>query len=99
MTRAFIFPGQGSQDVGMGRDLAQNFRAAKDVFDEVDAALGEKLSAIMWDGPKEAITLRQNALICRSSSRARRPGTEPRGRSDHAPKPHASRVATREPSG
>jgi [acyl-carrier-protein] S-malonyltransferase len=61
MTRAFIFPGQGSQDVGMGRDLALNFRAAKDVFDEVDAALGEKLSAIMWDGPKEAITLTQNA--------------------------------------
>jgi [acyl-carrier-protein] S-malonyltransferase len=61
MTRAFIFPGQGSQDVGMGRDLAQNFRAAKDVFDEVDAALGEKLSAIMWDGPKETLTLTQNA--------------------------------------
>jgi [acyl-carrier-protein] S-malonyltransferase len=61
MTRAFIFPGQGSQDVGMGRDLAQNFRAAQDVFDEVDAALGEKLSAIMWDGPKETLTLTQNA--------------------------------------
>jgi [acyl-carrier-protein] S-malonyltransferase len=65
MTRAFIFPGQGSQDVGMGRDLAANFRAAKDVFDEVDAALGsnlgQKLSAIMWDGPKDTLTLTENA--------------------------------------
>ena len=61
MATAFIFPGQGSQDVGMGRDLAQNFKAAREVFDEVDEALGQKLSAIMWDGPKEILTLTENA--------------------------------------
>ena len=61
MARAFVFPGQGSQDVGMGKALADNFACAKDVFAEVDEALGEKLSAIMWDGPKDAITLTQNA--------------------------------------
>lgn len=58
---AFVFPGQGSQDVGMGKALAENFAAARDVFDEVDAALGEKLSAIMWEGPKETLTLTANA--------------------------------------
>ena len=58
---AFVFPGQGSQDVGMGKALADNFAAAREVFDEVDAALGEKLSAIMWDGPKETLTLTANA--------------------------------------
>jgi [acyl-carrier-protein] S-malonyltransferase len=61
MAIAFIFPGQGSQDVGMGRDLAQNFAAARAVFEEVDSALGQKLSAIMWDGPKETLTLTENA--------------------------------------
>jgi [acyl-carrier-protein] S-malonyltransferase len=61
MAIAFIFPGQGSQDVGMGRDLAQNFAAARAVFEEVDAALGQKLSVIMWDGPKDALTLTENA--------------------------------------
>lgn len=61
MTVAFIFPGQGSQDVGMGKDLAQTFAAAREVFEEVDAALGQKLSAIMWDGPKETLTLTENA--------------------------------------
>ena len=61
MAVAFIFPGQGSQDVGMGRDLAQNFAAAREVFEEVDEALGQKLSAIMWEGPKETLTLTENA--------------------------------------
>ncbi len=61
MANAFIFPGQGSQDVGMGRDLAQNFAAARAVFDEVDEALGQKLSAIMFEGPKETLTLTENA--------------------------------------
>ena len=61
MATAFIFPGQGSQDVGMGRDLAQNFKSAREVFDEVDEALGQKLSAIMWEGPKETLTLTENA--------------------------------------
>jgi [acyl-carrier-protein] S-malonyltransferase len=61
MTRAFIFPGQGSQDVGMGKALADAFPSARAVFDEVDDALGQKLSAIMWEGPKETLTLTENA--------------------------------------
>ena len=60
MAIAFIFPGQGSQDVGMGADLAKAFPAAKAVFDEVDEALGQKLSQIMWEGPKETLTLTAN---------------------------------------
>ena len=61
MAIAFIFPGQGSQDVAMGKSLAEAFPAARAVFDEVDDALGQKLSAIMWDGPKETLTLTENA--------------------------------------
>ncbi|MEZ5849245.1 MAG: ACP S-malonyltransferase [Hyphomicrobiaceae bacterium] len=61
MAIAFVFPGQGSQTVGMGRDLAINFPAAKAVFDEVDEALGQKLSQIMWEGPQETLTLTENA--------------------------------------
>ncbi len=61
MAIAFVFPGQGSQTVGMGKDLAANFPAAKAVFDEVDAALGQKLSQIMWEGPQETLTLTENA--------------------------------------
>lgn len=61
MAIAFVFPGQGSQDVGMGRDLAIAFKSARDVFDEVDDALGQNLSALMWDGPKDALTLTENA--------------------------------------
>ncbi|MCB1484448.1 MAG: ACP S-malonyltransferase [Hyphomicrobiaceae bacterium] len=61
MAKAFVFPGQGSQDVGMGKALAETFPAAQAVFDEVDEALGQKLSAIMWDGPKETLTLTENA--------------------------------------
>ncbi len=61
MTAAFVFPGQGSQAVGMGKALADGFASARAVFDEVDAALGEKLSATMWDGPAEKLTLTENA--------------------------------------
>lgn len=61
MATAFIFPGQGSQAVGMGRELAGAFPAAQAVFDEVDEALGQKLSAIMWDGPAETLQLTENA--------------------------------------
>ena len=61
MTAAFTFPGQGSQAVGMGKSLADAFPAARAVFDEVDSALGEKLTAIIWDGPAEALQLTENA--------------------------------------
>ncbi|MEI8153361.1 MAG: ACP S-malonyltransferase, partial [Hyphomicrobiales bacterium] len=61
MTAAFVFPGQGSQAVGMGKALAQAFAPARAVFDEVDAALGEKLTATMWEGPAEMLTLTENA--------------------------------------
>jgi [acyl-carrier-protein] S-malonyltransferase len=61
MAAAFVFPGQGSQSVGMGKGLADAFAAARQVFEEVDAALGERLSAIMWDGPAERLTLTENA--------------------------------------
>jgi [acyl-carrier-protein] S-malonyltransferase len=61
MTTAFVFPGQGSQSVGMGRSLAETFKAARQVFDEVDAALSERLSDIIWSGPLEALTLTENA--------------------------------------
>ncbi|RED32554.1 [acyl-carrier-protein] S-malonyltransferase [Rhodopseudomonas thermotolerans] len=61
MTTAFTFPGQGSQAVGMGKTLADAFPAAQAVFDEVDAALGEKLTAIIWEGPAEKLQLTENA--------------------------------------
>ena len=61
MAIAFTFPGQGSQTVGMGKDLAEAFPEARKVFDEVDDALGEKLSALIWGGPEEALTLTANA--------------------------------------
>ena len=61
MGRAFVFPGQGAQTIGMGRDLAQGYKAARDVFDEVDEALGENLSALIWDGEADQLTLTANA--------------------------------------
>jgi [acyl-carrier-protein] S-malonyltransferase len=61
MGQTFIFPGQGSQAVGMGRDLAQNYAEARAVFDAVDEALGQKLSDLMWDGPEDELTLTENA--------------------------------------
>ncbi len=59
--RAFVFPGQGSQKVGMGTDLAAASSAAREVFEEVDEALGAKLSAIMAEGPEDTLTLTENA--------------------------------------
>lgn len=61
MDKAFVFPGQGSQVIGMGKALAEQFRSASDVFAEVDLALGQRLSKIMWDGPEADLTLTENA--------------------------------------
>ena len=61
MSIAFTFPGQGSQAVGMGKALADEFAAARAVYEEVDEALGEKLSDVMWNGPTDALTLTRNA--------------------------------------
>ena len=61
MSIAFIFPGQGSQAVGMGAELAKAYPSARAVFDEVDAALSQKLSRLMWDGPEAELTLTENA--------------------------------------
>jgi [acyl-carrier-protein] S-malonyltransferase len=61
MKRAFVFPGQGAQVIGMGKDLAEAYPAAAAVFEEVDAALGEKLSALIWDGDIADLTLTANA--------------------------------------
>ena len=61
MSRAFVFPGQGSQAVGMAKELAATFPAARALLDEVDEALGQKLSALMFEGPIETLTLTENA--------------------------------------
>ena len=61
MSLAFVFPGQGAQTIGMGRDLADAYPAAKAVFDEVDEALGEKLSELIWEGDQDKLTLTENA--------------------------------------
>ncbi len=61
MVHAFIFPGQGSQVVGMGRELAATFAPAREVFQEIDDALGQNLSRLMFEGPAETLTLTENA--------------------------------------
>ena len=61
MSRAIVFPGQGSQAVGMGRELAEAFPAARYVFEEVDEALKQNLSRLMWEGPESELTLTENA--------------------------------------
>ncbi len=74
MSRAFVFPGQGSQAVGMGRDLAATFAVARQVLEEVDEALGQRLSKIMFEGPESELTLTSNtqpALMALSVAVAR----------------------------
>ena len=61
MSIAFIFPGQGSQAVGMGAEIAKAYPSAREVFDEVDAALSQNLSRLMWEGPEAELTLTENA--------------------------------------
>jgi [acyl-carrier-protein] S-malonyltransferase len=61
MTRAFIFPGQGSQAIGMGKLLADSFAPAREVFEEVDEALQQRLSRLMWEGPESDLMLTENA--------------------------------------
>ena len=61
MTRAFLFPGQGSQEIGMGKALADAFAPARRIFEEVDDALSQKLSKIMWEGPESDLILTENA--------------------------------------
>ena len=61
MSRAFVFPGQGAQTIGMGKALAEAYPASKAVFDEVDAALGEDLSGLIWEGEQDTLPLPQNA--------------------------------------
>ncbi|WP_340296610.1 MULTISPECIES: ACP S-malonyltransferase [unclassified Roseobacter] len=61
MSRAFIFPGQGAQTIGMGRDLADTYAAARAVFEEVDEALGQNLSHLIWEGDQDELTLTVNA--------------------------------------
>ncbi len=61
MSRAFIFPGQGSQAVGMGKVVAESYAAAREVYQEVDQALGQNLSTLMFEGPEDELTLTENA--------------------------------------
>ena len=87
MSRAFVFPGQGAQTIGMGKALAEAYPAAKAVFDEVDAALGEKLSALIWEGDIAELTLTANAqpaLMATSIATLRALETEGFGLADGA---------------
>jgi len=61
VVRALVCPGQGAQSVGMGKSLAEDYSSAKTIFEEVDEALGEKLSTLIWEGEIEELTLTQNA--------------------------------------
>ena len=61
MKKAFVFPGQGSQKVGMGKEIYDNFRSARDVFEEINDSLSQNLSDVIFNGPQETLTLTANA--------------------------------------
>ena len=87
MSRAFIFPGQGAQTIGMGRDLAETYAAARAVFEEVDEALGQNLSHLIWEGDQDELTLTANAqpaLMATSMAAVRALETEGFALKDHA---------------
>ena len=76
---AFLFPGQGAQTIGMGKDLAENFSVSKDVFEEVNDALEQDLSSLIWDGDIDTLTLTENAqpaLMATSIAAVKRLETE-----------------------
>ncbi|MDB2548750.1 ACP S-malonyltransferase [Paracoccaceae bacterium] len=87
MRRAFIFPGQGAQTIGMGRDLAETYAAARAVFEEVDEALGQNLSHLIWEGDQDELTLTANAqpaLMATSMAAVRALEVEGFALKDHA---------------
>ncbi len=87
MSRAFIFPGQGAQTIGMGRDLAETYAAARAVFEEVDEALGQNLSHLIWEGDQDELTLTANAqpaLMATSMAAVRALEVEGFALKDHA---------------
>ena len=87
MSRAFIFPGQGAQTIGMGRDLAETYAAARAVFEEVDEALGQNLSHLIWEGDQDELTLTSNAqpaLMATSMAAVRALEAEGFALKDHA---------------
>lgn len=87
MSRAFIFPGQGAQTIGMGRDLADTYAAARAVFEEVDEALGQNLSHLIWEGDQDELTLTANAqpaLMATSMAAVRALEAEGFALKDHA---------------
>ena len=87
MSRAFIFPGQGAQTIGMGRDLAETYAAARAVFEEVDEALGQNLSHLIWEGDQDELTLTANAqpaLMATSMAAVRALQAEGFALKDHA---------------
>jgi len=87
MSRAFIFPGQGAQTIGMGRDLADSYAAARAVFEEVDEALGQNLSHLIWEGDQDELTLTANAqpaLMATSMAAVRALEAEGFALKDHA---------------
>ena len=87
MSRAFIFPGQGAQTIGMGRDLAETYAAARAVFEEVDEALGQNLSHLIWEGDQDELTLTANAqpaLMATSMAAVRALEAEGFALKDHA---------------